>query len=43
MNFQVHLGIVLMSSCGKDICCHDREDSETCLRTNITMLSSTYI
>ena len=30
MNYQMDLGIVLMSSCGKDICCCDREDSETC-------------
>lgn len=30
MNYQMDLGIVLMSSCDKDICCHDRENSETC-------------
>lgn len=25
----MNLEIVLILSCGKDICCHDREDSET--------------
>lgn len=30
MIFQMDFGIVLVSSCGKDICCCDREDSESC-------------
>lgn len=29
-NYQMDLGIVLMLSCGSNICCHDREDSDTC-------------
>lgn len=29
MDFSMALGIVLMSNCGKDTCCCDREDSET--------------
>lgn len=29
MNYSKAFGIVLVSNCGKDICCCDREDSET--------------
>lgn len=43
MNSQMDLEIVLMSSCGKDICCYDRKILKPVLRMNIAMLSSTYI
>lgn len=43
MDYSVALGIVLMSNCDKDICCCDREDSETSFEDKHSNAVSIYV